>query len=456
MRRLRTAVFAVLTALSSAPAMGQRPGTVEVGGFGAYTRFDRSLAFDNGFGGGGWLGIFIAPGLALEGSGLYIPTTSPGSTDATLIPLNARLVFAQPVAGPVAVLVGAGYVHNMYGRTGNVSDDGVSGLFGLRFGLGPNVAIRIAAVEDFIPSPRNQSGSVSNNWNFAVQGGLSALLGKSSPKDGDRDGLADGMDACPNTQPGDAVDSRGCSLPKDGDADGVVDANDRCGNSPPGDKVDARGCSLPKDADGDAIADAIDRCPGTRPAERVDAAGCPMDSDGDGVVDSADKCPATPAGEKIDAAGCPLPKDSDMDGVHDPVDRCARTPAGERVDTNGCPVLFNEGQRTLVLQGVTFQTGSPLLTAQARAALERIAISLAAQPGLRVEVAGYTDDRGSSATNLRLSRARADAVRGYLIERGVGPDQLTAQGFGEGDPIDTNATASGRSRNRRVELHRFD
>ena len=456
MRRPTAAVIAAMATLSSAPAMGQSPGTVEVGGFGSYTRFDRSLLFDNGFGGGGWLGIFVAPGLALEGSGVYIPTTSPGSADATLIPLNARIVFARSVAGPVAVLVGAGYVHNLYGKTGNVSDDGISGLFGLRLGLGSNVAVRVVAVEDFIPSPRNQSASVANNWSFAVQGGLSALLGKSRPKDGDHDGLVDGRDACPNTQPGDAVDTRGCSLPKDSDADGVVDASDRCLNSPPSDKVDARGCSLPKDADGDAVVDGLDRCPGTRPGERVDAAGCPLDSDGDGVVDSADKCPATTAGEKIDAAGCPLPKDSDVDGVHDPVDRCPRTPAGERVDTNGCPVLFNEAQRTLVLQGVSFETGSPVLTAQARAALERVAVSLAAQPGLRVEVAGYTDDRGSSVTNLRLSRARADAVRGYLIERGAGPDQLTAQGYGEGDPIDTNATAGGRTRNRRVELHRID
>ena len=456
MRRPTAAVIAAMATLSSAPAMGQRPGTVEVGGFGSYTRFDRSLVFDNGFGGGGWLGIYVAPGLALEGSGLYIPTTSPGSADGRLIPLNARIVFAQPMAGSLAVLVGAGYVHNMYGKTGNVSDDGISGLFGLRLGLGPNVALRVVAVEDFIPSPRNQSASVANNWNFAVQGGLSALLGKSRPKDGDHDGLVDASDACPNTQPGDAVDSRGCSLPKDSDADGVADASDRCLNTPPSDKVDARGCSLPKDADGDAIADGLDRCPGTRPGERVDAAGCPLDSDADGVVDSADKCPATTAGEKIDAAGCPLPKDSDVDGVHDPVDRCPGTPAGERVDTNGCPALFNETQRTLVLQGVSFETGSPVLTAQARAALERIVVSLKAQPGLRVEVAGYTDDRGSSATNLRLSRARADAVRGYLIERGVGPDQLTAQGYGEGDPIDSNATAVGRARNRRVELHRLD
>jgi OOP family OmpA-OmpF porin len=329
--------------------MGQSPGTVEVGGFGSFTRFDRSLVFDNSFGGGGWLGLYVAPGLALEGSGVYIPTTSPGSADATLIPLNARLVFAQPVAGPVAVLVGAGYVHNMYGKTGNVSDVGVTGLFGLRFGLGSNVAVRVVAVEDFIPSPRNQSASVANNWNFAVQGGLSALLGKSRPKDGDHDGLVDGEGRLSEHAAGDSVDARGCSLPKDSDADGVVDANDRCVNS-----RRARRWTR-----------AAARCQGrgrrcgrrqqrpvssTRPGERVDAAGCPLDSDGDGVVDSADKCPATPTGEDR-RRGLRAPEGLGRGRRPRSGRSVPRTPAGERVDTNGCPVLFSETQRTLVLQG---------------------------------------------------------------------------------------------------------
>jgi outer membrane protein OmpA-like peptidoglycan-associated protein len=353
------------------------------------------------------------------------------------------------------VLLGGGYVHNVYGTTGNVSDDGVSGLFGLRFGMGSSLAARIEAVEDFIPSPNNQAAGVPNNWNFTLQAGLSTWLGRSRPKDSDGDGIVDRLDSCPATPLGEAVDDRGCALPKDSDGDGIVDRLDKCPATPAGDQVDARGCSLPKDADGDHVADEVDRCPNTPPGEPVDATGCSLDSDHDGIIDSADKCPGTPAGAIVDATGCP-PKDSDSDGVVDSNDKCPGTPGGERVDSIGCPALFSGAERTLVLEGVSFETARTALTAQARGTLDRVVVSLKAHPGERVEVAGYTDSRGTSGVNLRLSQARADAVRGYLIERGVSPEQVVSRGYGEEDPVDTNATAVGRARNRRVELHRLN
>lgn len=447
------AVVALLTGFAvTLPA--QAAGTIEFGGFGRFTRFDKSLALDNAYGGGGYLGVFLAPGLAIEGTGGYLPTTGPFIPDGTLIPLRAQLVYGRPFIGSLGLMLGAGYVHNVYGKTANYSDDGVSGLFGLRLGLGSSWAMRVEAVEDFIPSPQNQSSSVPNNWNFSLQAGLSALIGNSHPKDSDHDGVGDKFDNCPNTPPGESVDAHGCPLPKDSDGDGVVDSLDRCPNTPPGDKVDARGCSLPKDADGDGVVDALDKCPNTPPGVTVDATGCELDSDKDGVADSVDKCPNTAAGEKVDATGCPLPKDSDGDGVVDSMDKCPGTPVGEKVDAIGCPTLFTGVARTLVLEGVTFETNSTALTAGARGALDRVAISLVAHAGTRVEVAGYTDNRGGIAANLRLSKARADAVRSYLIERGVSPEQITSRGYGADDPIDTNATAVGRSRNRRVELHK--
>jgi OOP family OmpA-OmpF porin len=456
MRSRTPLMVAALAALAISPVSGQSAGTVEIGGFARYTRFDQSLGLDDAIGAGGWLGVFIAPGLALEGTGGYLPTSGPLTANGSLIPLHARLVYARQVAGPMAVLLGAGYVHNVYGRAANVSDDGVSGLFGLRFDMGPTLAARLEATEDFIPSPANQSAAVANNWNFAVQAGVTAWLGSARPKDSDHDNVLDQYDACPGTPPGEAVDGRGCPLPKDSDADGVVDSADKCPDTPAGDTVDRSGCSLAKDADGDHVIDELDRCPNTPPGEAVNAAGCPLDSDADGVADSVDKCPATPAGETVDATGCPPAKDADGDGVVDAADKCPASATGERVDSIGCPVLFAANGRTLVLEGVTFETGNAMLSPVARAVLDRVATSLAAHPALRVEVAGYTDSRGSMAINQRLSQTRADAVRGYLIERGVSPEQVTALGYGESNPIDTNATAAGRARNRRVELHRLN
>lgn len=456
MRSRIPAALVILAAFGSAGLTAQDPGTLELGAFGRFTRFDRTLGLDNSFGGGGRLGVFVAPGLALEGTGGYLPTTGPFVANSRIIPLHARLVYARPIAGPVAIMVGGGYVHNVYGTTGNVSDDGVSGLFGLRFGMGPSLAMRLEAIEDFIPSPNNQSAGVPNNWNFTLQAGLSTWLGRSHPKDSDRDGIVDRLDSCPATPAREAVDDKGCALPKDADADGIVDRLDRCADTPAGDRVDASGCSLPKDADGDHVMDDADRCPNTAPGEAVDAAGCPRDSDRDGILDSADKCANTPAGAIVDATGCPPPTDADRDGVVDSNDKCPGTIAGERVDSSGCPTLFVGAERTLVLEGVSFETGKTVLTAQARGALDRVAQSLKGNPGQRVEVAGYTDSRGTDGANLRLSQARADAVRGYLIERGVPPEQVVSRGYGEDDPVDTNATAVGRARNRRVELHRVN
>ncbi len=448
------AVVALFTGFAAAlPA--QNAGTIEIGGFGRFTRFDQSLALNDAFGGGAYLGVFLAPGLALEGTGGYLPTTGPFIPDGNLYPLRAQLIYGRPVVGALGLMMGGGYVHNIYGRAANASDDGISGLFGLRLALGNAWAARVEAVEDFIPSPQNRSSGISSNWNFTLQAGLSALLGNGGPKDSDHDGVPDKLDNCPNTPVNVAVDIHGCPLPpKDSDGDGVPDSIDRCPNTPPGDKVDATGCSVPKDSDADGVPDNLDKCPNTPPGVRVDATGCELDSDKDGVPDSADKCPNTPAGEKVDATGCPLPKDSDGDGVVDSMDKCPNTPVGEKVDSIGCPILFTGVARTLILEGVTFEPNSIALTAGARGALDRVAIGLVAHAGTRVEVAGYTDNRGGLAANLRLSKARADAVRSYLIERGVSPEQITSRGYGADDPIDTNATAVGLSRNRRVELHK--
>lgn len=399
--------------------------------------------------------MFIAPGLALEASAAYVETNGPRNSVIKLVPINARMLYVVPLANQFALMLGAGYVRNNYTNTTGSWEAGASGLLGLRFGA-DRVALRLEAIEDFFSSPFNQGPGTSNNWNATVQAGLSVLFGRTGPKDGDHDGVVDGLDACRNTPEGDAVDGRGCSLPKDADRDGVFDVSDRCPNTPLSDKVDWSGCTLPKDGDGDGVIDATDRCPNTPLGERVNADGCALDSDGDGVADGLDQCGNTPVGTMVDAKGCELTKDSDGDGVIDPADRCPGTTVGERVDAIGCPVLFLERQRRIVLEGVNFETASANLTDQSYVTLNRVAASLAAHPELQVEVAGYTDSRGSDMYNQRLSQSRADAVRGYLIGKGVAADRLSARGFGENDPIDSNTTTGGLARNRRVELHRLN
>ncbi|MGH7568737.1 MAG: OmpA family protein [Gemmatimonadales bacterium] len=280
------------------------------------------------------------------------------------------------------------------------------------------------------------------------------------PADSDVDHVLDGIDQCAATPSGATVDPKGC--PADADTDTVFDGIDQCPHTPAGAMVDLKGC--PTDSDGDTVFDGIDRCPGTPAGTTVDSSGCPLDTDRDGVSDSADQCPNTPSGTPVDATGCPIVGDSDGDGVDDRRDRCPGTPPNSRVDSNGCLILFEErapapgaaaSRPTLILKGVNFQSGRSVLTRDSYVVLDQVAASLVANPEIRIEIAGYTDNTGSAALNLRLSNARALAVRAFLARRGVGPGRMVAKGYGLANPIATNTTPQGRAQNRRVELHKL-
>ncbi|HHN73767.1 MAG TPA: OmpA family protein [Acidobacteria bacterium] len=273
------------------------------------------------------------------------------------------------------------------------------------------------------------------------------------PADADGDGVFDGLDACPATAPGWPVDDRGC--PRDSDGDGVSDGEDECPKTPQGASVDDRGC--PRDSDGDGVFDGLDACPETSRGASVDDRGCPRDADGDGVFDGLDRCPDTPRAWSVDRHGCP--KDSDADGVPDGKDACPETPAGTAVGDNGCKkaeALFEGKNRILVLEGVNFDTNSAELSAESRAVLDGVARALRDWPEVRVEIAGHTDADGAKDYNQKLSQRRAEAVRAYLISKGIAGERLTARGYGESRPIADNATSEAKARNRRVELERID
>ncbi len=103
--------------------------------------------------------------------------------------------------------------------------------------------------------------------------------------------------------------------------------------------------------------------------------------------------------------------------------------------------------------GVNFEFAKATLLEGAEALVDPVGEVLRKYPDLRLEVAGHTDSVGTEAFNQKLSQARAETVRQYLIRRyGIAPDRLVARGYGETQPLVTNENPTGRTLNRRVEF----
>lgn len=237
----------------------------------------------------------------------------------------------------------------------------------------------------------------------------------------------------------------GAGTPKwvDSDGDGVADGVDKCPNTPAGAKVDAYGCEL--DSDGDGVKDSMDECPNTPAGVAVNARGCASDSDGDGVSDDKDRCPNTFRGAEVDANGCEL--DGDGDGVVDRLDECPNSAAGVQVDVKGCEI-----KEEILLRGVNFETNSDRLLPGAESVLNDAVGTLKKNPSIKVEVAGHTDSDGAAEYNESLSARRAQTVHDYLAVGGISVDRMSVRGYGEAQPVADNGSAAGKAENRRVAL----
>src|SRR5712691_9563467 len=444
-------MFGVAFTCGFSSLVAQRAHQFEFGAFGSFTRYDKVFNLDNQIGGGGRLGYFFSNVVSVELDGGYqSPNPQTASAAPTLALGSASLVLNFGTARNLFYVLG-GYSRLDFENIApyRFTDNAVHGAMGDRIFLGDRAALRFEVRGFYTPN----TGFAGGDWAGHVVGslGLSVFTRSGPAPDQDHDGVPDRRDACPDTPVGATVDARGC--PTDSDRDGVYDGLDQCPGTPAGAHVNAKGC--PADADGDGVLDGLDQCPGTPAGAVVDQAGCPLDSDKDGVPDGLDKCPNTPPGAEVDDVGCQRFKDSDGDGVDDAKDRCPGTAPGTRVDAAGCPILFTPERTPVILRGVMFETGKSALKPESFTVLDIVAQSLNANPDIRIEIAGYTDNTGSSATNLRLSQARADAVRAYLGSKGVAPSRMMAKGYGAASPIAANTTAAGRAQNRRVELHQL-
>ncbi len=108
--------------------------------------------------------------------------------------------------------------------------------------------------------------------------------------------------------------------------------------------------------------------------------------------------------------------------------------------------------KNYILDNILFEIDEAYLTSESVPILNRLLEMLRNNPGMRIEIRGYTDSSGPRDHNIILSRRRAEAVRDYLVKNGVSPIRLAAVGFGPDNPIAGNDTIEGRRRNRRTEM----
>jgi len=234
---------------------------------------------------------------------------------------------------------------------------------------------------------------------------------------------------------------------RDADRDGFVDPDDRCPDVP---GVAPDGCPIP-DTDGDGFLDPQDACPSVA---GVAPDGCPIpDTDNDGFPDPDDACPEEP-GAAPD--GCPL-RDSDDDGFVDTKDHCVQEPETRNgfEDEDGCPDRVPTAVETYtgIIEGIFFDSDRATIRSESAATLDAAVAVLKEHPSFSIEVSGHTDNRGDRLYNMDLSARRADAVREYLIQHGVEAERIETRGAGPDEPIDSNHTAAGRAKNRRIEFH---
>jgi outer membrane protein OmpA-like peptidoglycan-associated protein len=391
------------------------------------------------------------------------------------------------------VYLGAGLVtfKRLDGGKNPIPDDAFHSSFIIPVGLGLEAAIssQIALVLDagmrFGGAELDAYASSSSGSYLSTKAGLRFFLSDPGSSDADGDGLTAAEEEKAGT--GDAVrDSDGDGLTdgeevhryrsnplvQDSDADGIPDGTEALTSGTDPARADTDGDGIPDrdelhvtgtaptraDTDGDGLQDGAEAAAGSDPLV--------PDTDGDGLTDREEVSTygsnprsmdsdddGLPDGEEVKRfRSSPTRADSDGGGVTDGVEvQRGMNPLNPRDDGLQEGMILQRG-RTVILEGVGFAAGSTNLTKESTPALERLLVALLADPRAQVEIVGHTDGSGDPGVNRRISRSRAEAVKGWLVRRGVAADRLIASGMGSETPLEPNTTPQGRARNRRIEL----
>lgn len=357
---------------------------------------------------------------------------------------------------------------------------------GLDIGLGRRLSLAVDASWRLFDDKTEALLRSGGDSYATLKAGLTWVFGSTDADDNDADGLTNGEETRIGTNP-DLPDSDGDGL-KDGeelkryktnplrtdsDGDGVPDGeevferftdparadSDEDGLTD-GDEI-ARHSTDPRktDSDGDGLTDGDEVTKHGSDPLRVD-------TDGDGLTDWEEirQSNTNPARPDTDADGLgdgdevkrhrtnPNLIDTDGGGVNDGAEINRRTnPLLSSDDIGRESAMFERG-KVHVLEGVRFQGNTATLEPSSRTTLEKVFIALVANPDISVDILGHTDNRGNAASNDRLSLLRAEAVKAWLVKKGIASSRLTTVGKGGAQPVASNETPEGREKNRRIEF----
>jgi outer membrane protein OmpA-like peptidoglycan-associated protein len=350
-------------------------------------------------------------------------------------------------------------------KTGNTWTGFVPAGVGVQFKVGDGIALELSAGYNYTLS--KDVNAITETKNDAYLSGLAGLtfIAESPNADPDKDGLTNAEEKQLGTNKK-VADSDGDGL-NDGDEVKKYKTNPMAVDSDndglkDGDEVNVEKTDPNKaDTDGDGLSDGDELLKYKTDAVKAD-------TDGDGIKD----------GEEVTKYKTdPLKADTDGDGIKDGEEVTKYKTDPLKADTDGGTVNdmteITRGSNPLdpaddvpkvtvqvavgasiILKGVTFESGKAVLTPSSTDTLDRVYLVLSENPDVTVEIQGYTDNTGKKATNMKLSQDRANAVRTWLVNKGIAADRLTAKGFGPENPIAPNTTKEGKAQNRRIEFLR--
>jgi OOP family OmpA-OmpF porin len=403
--RFRGFTVAAMGALVVAPLAAQHKGQVEIGGFGRYTGYPDSYDVrgpdDNRLGAGGRLGYFLSDHFALEADASWNPTdlranqpaipSTMGARSRPLMynPWNLRGVYNFG-SGSVRPFLGAGIDYTRLSKGIEESYVGPGAIAGLRLNPASWLSLRLEGTADYIPSGFNDESDLY----LGAQAGLSFLLG-----------------------------GKGCDH-----------STDMIGIRPT----------------------TAELAPGGRQAFSAEASYCGKPDavvyrlNGPGTIDSL-------TGQYMAGAeGCGQVTAYSVKGkLMSSANVCTRAPAPPPPPPTPAPAPPPPPAKPVYqfeLQMVHFRFDRSDLTQGATDTLKAVAQTLKDNPQVNVELVGHTDWISTNAYNMRLSQARAETVRKYLIGQGIAADRITTRWRGEEEPIADNNTAAGRAMNRRTEI----